>query len=776
MKESVASVAAPMRRARPRRRGLVLGGVAASLGVVALGGYFGAGAYADHRVRDRLATAGAARGLTITCEHVGLRLWGVRVTGVNVSTPAAASDDPQVTAHIDGIEVDVSITGAPPQVRVHGGHAEAVGDVDALRERFAKHSGEDASASSSHGLDLQVSDVDVAWRSALGTVSATGVGTSVLGDGARVVAAQHVQIALAGVEVEARGLSVELVDRLVRGARIDDLAVTKAPAAVAPPAVAPPHEVDAPLTLPWPDTAGWRVRLLALADRVAAHLTEDAALRVEGLRFELGHDLRFGPAPFRIQRRPGALVAELAPDEAGPGAAGSTPLAFHVDVPLGDGTGDPSATLEGGPVPLSVLGFRDGQLFLHGTGAATLRGRGKVVLGEPLRVDLSVDVAHVGVQHPRIALGPVDDVSFGLDLRGSVSGRHELVVEDAKLRVGELTATAHGTLAGQDEALVGHGAVEIAHVGCEGLHQAVPVALAPRLSEFKFSGDFAFSAALDFDTQKLDDLTLDVRQMGTCRALATPEWAARRHLQGEFTHTVYDPDGKPRDETTGPGTPNWTPIDRISPFMQVAVLTSEDGGFFHHHGWNKNAIRRALIANLKAGRFRQGASTISMQLSKNLFLSRDKTLGRKLEELVLTDYLEQTFDKSEMMELYLNIIEFGPNVYGVTQAARYYFGREPEELQLAECMFLTSILPSPVKRSRAREKKELLAGSRGGVDFLIRAAEKTGKISRAEMEEGLTQPIVFHLDGDRPTPRAPVHGSRFEGDVPDDEGVMLPLE
>jgi len=212
----------------------------------------------------------------------------------------------------------------------------------------------------------------------------------------------------------------------------------------------------------------------------------------------------------------------------------------------------------------------------------------------------------------------------------------------------------------------------------------------------------------------------------------------------------------------------------MSPFVQVAVLTSEDGSFFHHHGWSKTAIRRALIANLKAGRFRQGASTISMQLTKNLFLSRDKTLSRKLEELVLTDYLEQTFEKSEMMELYLNVIEFGPDVYGITQAARYYYGREPEELQLAECMFLASLLPSPVKRSRQRDKKELVGASRSGVDFLIRAAERTGKISRAEMEEGLAQPIVF-LHGDRPPPRPPVHGSRFDGDDLD-EGSLAPLE
>ena len=111
--------------------------------------------------------------------------------------------------------------------------------------------------------------------------------------------------------------------------------------------------------------------------------------------------------------------------------------------------------------------------------------------------------------------------------------------------------------------------------------------------------------------------------------------------------------------------------------------------FHKHHGFNHNAIRNSVAgANLKARRFVRGASTITMQLAKNLFLSREKTLSRKIQEVVLTDYLEQAFRKDDMMELYLNVIEFGPDVYGVTRAAEYYFGRKPEELNLPECFFL----------------------------------------------------------------------------------------
>lgn len=778
MKQSVPSVSRSVRPLRsPRRKGLVAAGLGVGLALLLLLGWLGLSAYAEAKVRGRLEAAGASRGLSLVPERVLLRMWGVRIEGLSVQSVEAGAEEPQLHATLEQLEVDVSWRGTPRAVRVRGGRIEAHGELEALRARFARR-GDAEPSEPSPGLRLDLEALEVSWKSALLTVHASGVGSHPLDAGTRVLSTQHAQISLTdaerGGELEARGVSVEIgAQSMVHAARIDELSLVRAAAPA--PAVPPPHAIDADraLELPWPKPALWRASLLRLAERASGHLAEDASLRVEGLRFDLGQELRFGPAPFRIQRRPGALVAELSSE--GAAQAGGTPLAFHVDVPLGDTTRDPTATLEGGPLALSLLGFGEGQLFLHNTSAATLRGRGQLVLGEPLRVDLSVDVQHLGVSHPRLANAPIDDVSFGLDLRGSASDRGELVVEAAKLRLGELVVQASGALArGEAEARIGRAAIEIAHVRCEGLHQAVPAALAPKLAGFRFGGDFAFSANLEFDTRKLDDLVLDVRQMGICRALATPEWAARRHFEGEFTHTVYDPEGKPREETTGPGTGKYTPIERISPYMQVAVLTSEDGGFYHHHGWSKNAIRRALIANLKAGRFRQGASTISMQLSKNLFLSRDKTLARKLEELVLTDYLEQTFQKSEMMELYLNVIEFGPNVYGITDAARYYYGREPEELQLAECMFLASLLPSPVKRSRQREKRELVGASRAGVDFLIRAAEKTGKITRSEMEEGLAQAIVFHGGGERPLPRAPVRGSRFDGDDLD-EG-MPPTE
>jgi membrane peptidoglycan carboxypeptidase len=174
-------------------------------------------------------------------------------------------------------------------------------------------------------------------------------------------------------------------------------------------------------------------------------------------------------------------------------------------------------------------------------------------------------------------------------------------------------------------------------------------------------------------------------------------------------------------------------------------------------------MRNALVADLKAGHVVRGASTITMQLAKNLFLSRDKTLSRKLEEIILADYLESTFTKQEMMELYLNVIEFGPGIYGVTHAAAYYFGRTPAELNLAESLFLASTLPSPLRFAKLAEKPRLSDSWSKRLRDLMLIAAKLRTISPAELEEGLKEEVVFHAPQDPPPePRPPVTGTYFQ--------------
>jgi len=140
-------------------------------------------------------------------------------------------------------------------------------------------------------------------------------------------------------------------------------------------------------------------------------------------------------------------------------------------------------------------------------------------------------------------------------------------------------------------------------------------------------------------------------------------------------------------------------LDQISHYLQKCVLTSEDPSFFSHRGFINEAFKQSILKNIRTKKFSRGASTISMQLIKNVFLTREKTVSRKLEEILLVYILENNriASKERMLEVYFNIIEWGPNVYGIGEAAEFYFQKKPIDLTLNECLYLASIVPKPKK-------------------------------------------------------------------------------
>jgi hypothetical protein len=168
-------------------------------------------------------------------------------------------------------------------------------------------------------------------------------------------------------------------------------------------------------------------------------------------------------------------------------------------------------------------------------------------------------------------------------------------------------------------------------------------------------------------------------------------------LADTFTHQVYDNGYWVRSITLGEINANYTPLDEISPFLKNSVLTAEDGGFFYHKGFDIDGFKLAISENLKAGRFVRGGSTITMQLVKNLYLNQQKTLSRKLEEVMLVWMLEnmQLTSKDRMFEVYLNIIEWAPGIYGISEASEFYFNKKPSQLTLNESIYLASVIPSP---------------------------------------------------------------------------------
>lgn len=140
---------------------------------------------------------------------------------------------------------------------------------------------------------------------------------------------------------------------------------------------------------------------------------------------------------------------------------------------------------------------------------------------------------------------------------------------------------------------------------------------------------------------------------------------------------------------------SWRPLSRISPYVVKAVIISEDDKFWSHDGFDFEAMHKAMDKNLKKGRIKYGGSTISQQLAKNLYLTPSRNPVRKLKEAILTWRIEQTLSKRRILELYLNVAEWGEGLFGIEAASRRYFGKSAADIGAIEAARLVSALPNP---------------------------------------------------------------------------------
>ena len=141
---------------------------------------------------------------------------------------------------------------------------------------------------------------------------------------------------------------------------------------------------------------------------------------------------------------------------------------------------------------------------------------------------------------------------------------------------------------------------------------------------------------------------------------------------------------------------NWVKLKQISPYVVKAVLISEDDKFWKHDGFDIDALESAFEKNLKNAKFSAGGSTISQQLSKNLYLSPSKNPVRKIKEAIITWRIENTLSKRRIIEIYLNIAEWGDGIFGIEAAAKYYFKKSAKNLTAMEAAKLAAVLPNPI--------------------------------------------------------------------------------
>lgn len=198
----------------------------------------------------------------------------------------------------------------------------------------------------------------------------------------------------------------------------------------------------------------------------------------------------------------------------------------------------------------------------------------------------------------------------------------------------------------------------------------------------------------------------------------------------------------------------YVPIQYISPYMVRAVVTTEDNSFFLHSGFNTLALKESIERNLSAGSFKRGASTIAMQMVKNVFLNRKKVISRKLQEAFLVFLMESVVDvpKTRIMEVYLNVIEFGPGIFGIHEAAVHYFGKRPDALTLGEVAWLVSIIPGPKKFHTYWERGAITPQYFTRMKRYVQAMYNRGRITEEELNEALLTIPEFY----KPEPDAPL--------------------
>ena len=153
---------------------------------------------------------------------------------------------------------------------------------------------------------------------------------------------------------------------------------------------------------------------------------------------------------------------------------------------------------------------------------------------------------------------------------------------------------------------------------------------------------------------------------------------------------------------------SWVVFSKISPYLVKAVLIAEDDKFWRHEGFDYEAIQKAIEKDLKARKFKAGGSTISQQLARNLYLSPEKSLVRKISEAIITWRMEKVLSKRRILEIYLNVAEWGEGIFGVEAASRHYFGKPSSELTPEEAARLASVLPNPRKYNPAGDQRYVI--------------------------------------------------------------------
>jgi penicillin-binding protein 1A len=347
---------------------------------------------------------------------------------------------------------------------------------------------------------------------------------------------------------------------------------------------------------------------------------------------------------------------------------------------------------------------------------------------------------------PRLAEGPV---AMQLTLSGDyrwVPPERTVYLRHGRIGIGSAQAEIDGALS---LALPPTLEIEVrlVHQELQAAIDGLPEQLRPPPEAPRVEGDLSADVAVRFELGHPDSLQLRRADLdlSTLAKAGGDNW-----MRHPFLFQPAQTEENPRAFEVGPGNPHFVALSTIPEVLIRAVLLSEDAGFYAHHGFDFDEIRDSLGRDLAEGQAVRGASTLSQQLVKNLFLSREKTLARKIQEALITLQMEASVPKGRILEIYLNTIEWGPRVYGIGEASERYFHVRPDRLTAKQAAFLATIIPNPRRFYHLYyERGALTPRWEERVEMLLAKMRETGVIDVATFEEAMTAPLVFADRGDR---------------------------
>lgn len=318
--------------------------------------------------------------------------------------------------------------------------------------------------------------------------------------------------------------------------------------------------------------------------------------------------------------------------------------------------------------------------------------------GSELHIDGYTSISNLKINHPKIASKDVVIKNARFDYRFLLGEDFISIDSTSTMQLNKIKVHPYVSYNTESDTVYTL-KVDIPKMKAQDFIVSLPDGLFTHFQGMEATGNFDYKLDFKFNKNKPNKLVFDSKLNKEDLKITKYGEADLNKLNGEFVYRAIIQNVLQRPVLVGNANPNYTPLDQISPYLRKCVLTTEDPSFFSHRGFINEAFKQSILKNIRTKKFSRGASTISMQLIKNVFLTREKTLSRKLEEILLVYILEnnRVVSKERMLEVYFNIIEWGPNVYGIGEASHFYFQKRPSDLSVDECLYLATIIPKPRK-------------------------------------------------------------------------------